>query len=188
MLGSFVLGWLSDRYGRRPVLVFGQGGGLSLTLALMFCTDSPTTLIFTFMALYGLSCGCVGVVYTLVNESNTAYLRVVSLAMVNMVVLSLSSLCQIGGGLILDSMWDGLKDGDDRVYSADAYKLALVPVAFLWLSALIASGFYPEPLVDVSDSPNNSLTTDQEKRETLVSSAVYTAAYTSSAEPEEASP
>lgn len=65
-IGSFAWGWISDRVGRRPVLLFGVAVTISCELLFGFSQNFTWAIVARF--LWGLLNGNIGVVKTYISE------------------------------------------------------------------------------------------------------------------------
>ena len=69
-IGSFVWGWISDRVGRRPVLLFGIAATITCELLFGFSQNFSWAIIARFS--WGLLNGNIGVAKTYISEVHKA--------------------------------------------------------------------------------------------------------------------
>lgn len=139
-IGSPVMGWLSDALGRRkPVLITGASLAL-ITLIVIIHVDiqHPGILALLFLV-NGLGCCSMVVCFGLVREWNHASNTASAVGFTNMWIVASGAVMQPLIGWLLDRQWSGEMLNDVRVYSADAYSVALSSLIVLTVFALIAT-------------------------------------------------
>ncbi len=127
--GGPVMGALSDRFGRRPVLV----GGALLQLAgwAVLLSFPPVLLLVAALMALGLGGGAMVVAYALARDRFGELAAATALGIVNTAVLLVGAGMQTLLGMLLDLGWLGeLREGA-RVYPETAWRLA-------WMVALAA--------------------------------------------------
>lgn len=139
-IGSPVMGWLSDAIGRRkPVLITGALVALA-TLIIIVHVDiqHPGALALLFLV-NGLGCCSMVVCFGLVREWNQSKNTASAVGFTNMWIVASGAVMQPLIGWLLDRQWGGDMTDNVRVYSADAYQIALSSLIFLAVLALIAA-------------------------------------------------
>ncbi|MFK7992981.1 MAG: MFS transporter [Granulosicoccus sp.] len=139
-VGSPAAGWFSDAIGRRkPVLI---GGALvaimTLTIIIHVNVQRPVFLALLFF-INGLGCCSMVVCFGLVKEWNPSKNTASAVGFTNMWIVASGAVMQPLIGWLLDKQWSGETINDVRIYSPEAYQLALSSLIVLSLVALIAS-------------------------------------------------
>lgn len=139
-IGSPVMGWLSDAIGRRkPVLISGASVALcTLILIIHADIEQPAALAALFL-INGLGCCSMVVCFGLVREWNQAKNTASAVGFTNMWIVASGAIMQPLIGWMLDMQWTGEMISDVRVYSSDAYQVALSSLIVLGVLALIAA-------------------------------------------------
>jgi MFS family permease len=138
-VGGPILGWLSDRTGRRKPLYIG---GCVLALAcwglVVYVPDLPIPALVALLIVAGLSSGCMIISFAFVKESVPGHLSGTVTGMTNMGVMMGPMLLQPAIGWVLDQNWrGGLEDGI-RVYSLGAFQAGFgLMVAWAVLSVVL---------------------------------------------------
>lgn len=142
-VGGMLIGWISDRIGRRKPMMFVAiaGEALSILVAFYWQPMGPEWL-FVPIAAIGLFASGIIIGFATGREANAAEATGAASGIVNTAVIGGGALIQPLIGLILDSHWDGLMAGGTRMYSADTYE-----TAFLTLFGSLAISFLAALLV-----------------------------------------
>ena len=137
-LGAPVLGWFSDRIGRRkPVMYWGTFLALiSLTLVIYVPHFTGFFLMF-LLFLVGFSISSFLLCFTMIREITSTLLAATAVGFMNAFDALIGAVSDPFAGRILDLRWAGKMFEGARVYSIEAYKIAFIilPV-FLVLSLL----------------------------------------------------
>ncbi len=138
MLGSPLMGWVSDALGRRKVVLLGGAAVCLMTFALIVYVpiQSPLWLSALFF-LHGIGAGTMVVLMGLCREWNKPGHSATALGFVNMGIVSSGALMQPVLGLLLDFNWSGVLDQGARVYSADTYTVAFHSLMLVLIVASI---------------------------------------------------
>lgn len=142
-LTSPFIGWLSDKLGRRKILLtICPLIGLICSLILFYLP----TIHFgsSFILLLGMGIAASGQIlsFALVKDNNRATVVGTAVGLNNMAVVAGGALFQPLVGLILHQYWDGAKDGwGVPVYSVANYHLGLIVVPACFLIGLLTSFF-----------------------------------------------
>lgn len=145
-VGSPLLGWLSDRLRRRraPMLASAVFNFVAWT-ALLYL-PAPKEAVFVLLFLVGVGGGGAILSYAAGRESAPAPIAGAVVAFVNMAGIGAGALMQPLIGALLDLSWDGAMRDGARVYSADAFALALLVVPAATALAVLAAALTREPL------------------------------------------
>ncbi len=124
-VGAPILGWLSDRIGRRraPMIVglVLQTGALA---AFVYVPNLPIPVLAFLCFLVGLMGSAQIVSFALVRENHPPALSGTAIGVVNAMVTGAGALFQPLVGALLDAAWDGEMALGARVYSTAAYQMA----------------------------------------------------------------
>lgn len=139
-IGSPVMGWLSDAIGRRkPVLISGAIVALFTLIVIIHIDVQRPVLLALLFFVNGLGCCSMVVCFGLVRESNQAKNTASAVGFTNMWIVASGAFMQPLIGWLLDRQWGGEAMNDVRVYSSDAYQIALSSLIILSVCALIAA-------------------------------------------------
>jgi len=133
-VGGPLAGMLSDRMCRRvPVMFTSAILCLIFLTAILYVQDMPVGILFLLMFLFGLTNTGVGVSYALSGEMNPRQVAGTSIAFANMSSILIAAALQPIVGLILDANWDGTTIAGVKMYSTNAYHLAMssLPICLL---------------------------------------------------------
>jgi MFS family permease len=122
-VGGPVLGWLSDRTGRRkPLYVGGCVAALACWSAIVLLPRPPLPVLVLLIILTGLSSGCMIISFAFAKESVPGHLSGTATGITNMGVMMGPTLLQPAIGWMLDRHWTGVIVNGVRVYSLEAYR------------------------------------------------------------------
>ena len=139
LIGSPILGWVSDAMGRRkPVLILGIITCLTTLLAIVHLEHSNRLVLSGLFFVHGLGTGCMVVLMGLCREWNKPQHSASALGFVNMGVVSSGAVMQPVIGAFLDSKWSGELQEGARLYSADAYTFAFQTLTVVLVVAAAA--------------------------------------------------
>ncbi len=127
--GAPVLGWLSDRLGRRKTPMLAAITIELIAFAvLVYVPGLPLVLVQGLMLLHGLAIGALPIVYALSCEHTPPSASGATLAFVNMAVIGAGAIFQPVVGWLLDLHWDGRMEAGVRVYSIEAFHAAFLAI------------------------------------------------------------
>ncbi len=142
-IGGPILGWLSDRTGRRkPLYIGGCALALGSWLPMVYVPDLPLAVLVSLLLGAGLSSGCMIISFAFVKESVPAHLSGTVTGVTNMGVMMGPMLLQPAIGWVLDRHWQGALENGVRVYGFEAYQAgfglmiawAALSVVLLWFT------------------------------------------------------
>lgn len=124
-LGAPLLGWVSDRIGRRkPVIMGGLTLSLAALCAILFADVASTGMLVTLFLLNGIGSSAMIVAYGAVRELNRQENSATALGLVNMFVVGSGAVLQPLIGWLLDLNWSGDTLDGARIYDSVAYATA----------------------------------------------------------------
>ena len=123
---SPLLGWLSDRIGRRNIVII-VGALVSLISFAMVIYQTPQNTVLLMMLIFitGAGGSAMTVCFGSVKELNDLNYSSTALGLMNMCVVGAGAVMQPLIGWLLDTNWDGNLAEGARVYSPDNYVFAL---------------------------------------------------------------
>lgn len=146
LVGAPLIGWLSDRLGRRRLPLVAVSGLNVLTWAALVAP--PTLIAPGFLPLIcfliGLGSSVVVLVFAAIREVNDPRYVGVALGFHNLPTFLSFGLVQWATGLVLDRYWDGSLIAGARVYGADAYRAAFALCLLLAAGAFLSACLAPE--------------------------------------------
>ena len=138
-LGGPLIGTLSDRLGRRKLfLLAGSGLGLVCLAAVLYLPDLPLAVLSGLFLANGIGLGAMVVAFAMAREANAMAVSGVAYAFVNCAVTGTGAVFQPLIGWLLDHGWDGTLVEGARIYSAEAYRLALTSLIVFLAVGLVA--------------------------------------------------
>ncbi|HEY5792799.1 MAG TPA: MFS transporter, partial [Chthoniobacterales bacterium] len=140
IFGPFT-GWLSDRWGRRKLLVLASSvlTLLASGLLLLF-TNVPLWAVYGLMLLIGIASSPQTVSFVMAVEHNPRSMSGTAIAVVNMLVMLLGGLCMPLFGCLLELA----TPGHGEVYSPTAYRLAMILLPASMMLSILACVFLKE--------------------------------------------
>lgn len=139
-IGAPLVGWLSDRIGRRRVPMLASGALTTLMLAALPLVDgAPAWVIAGLMTMQGFCASTMVVGVALARESTPPHVSGTVLGVVNTFVVGSGALLQPLIGALLDLQWDGTMSGGARVYSASAYYHAFAVLPLIMAIGTVAA-------------------------------------------------
>lgn len=138
-VGGPLAGMLSDKIRRRVPVMFGSAILCLIFLsAILYIQDMPVSILFLLMFLYGLTNTGVGVSYALSGEINSRQVAGTSIAFSNMASILIAAALQPIVGSILDANWDGTMLEGAKIYSTEAYHIAMTSLPICLLLSVFA--------------------------------------------------
>lgn len=139
-LGSLVLGWLSDRMGRRkPVILVGTLLYVMSCLGFAFMAQEGSAVLMLLFALMGFGCGGFIVSFACAKEVVPPGSAGMAVGLVNMGLFFGAACMQPLFGWTLDRLWAGQMRDSVRIYESAAYQEGFVLMLIFSLVALAAA-------------------------------------------------
>lgn len=139
-VGSFVMGGLSDRIGRRRPVILGAGVlSCAVWVALMALPWGPGVSGFALYILLGLSAGGFVVTYAAAKEVVRPANAGMAIALVNTGLFLGAAIMQPLFGALVDAGWDGTVVEGIRVYGMQSYRYGLAASAAFAAVAVLAA-------------------------------------------------
>ena len=137
-VGAPVLGWLSDRIGRRePPLTAGLLLETAAIALLVYVPGLPVALLAALCFLVGFFGAAQVVCFALARENHAAALSGTAIGFVNAMVTGAGALFQPLVGVLLDLAWVGESAHSTPIYDTTAYHLALASLLACCLGGLL---------------------------------------------------
>jgi len=144
-LGGPVIGWLSDRIGRRkPLYITGCAAALAGWVFIFFVPNLPWVVLAGTFVIIGFSSGCMVLTFALGKESVPADLSGTISGVLNAGVMIGPMLLQPAVGWMLDRHWQGAMQSGVRLYSLQAYQAGFCLVIGWMAMALVLLFFTRE--------------------------------------------
>ena len=140
LVGSPVIGWLSDRLERRTELMVAGGVGYTAALAIVAITgDPPLFVVGVAFFAAGVLLGAFVLSYAVVKERHPDSASGISTGTVNGAAFFGAATFPTAMGWVLDAYWTGEFVGGARVYTATGYRLAFAIATIAGFVALCCS-------------------------------------------------
>lgn len=136
--GAPLFGWLSDRMGRRVILM--GWGTLMATLSLscaIYWPGIPTGWCGTLLFLFGFSLSSFLLCFTLIREINIPILAATAVGFMNAFDALFGAFSDPMTGKLLDLFWDGQLLNGARIFSTQAYKIAFLTLPIYLIISLV---------------------------------------------------
>jgi sugar phosphate permease len=158
IVGCPLIGRISDQLGKRrsPMIVFGVLSLLVMLIITMFHPMGFWPLIFLFFAL-GFFTSAQIISYPMIAESNPRMLTSSATGLASVLIMGGGAVFQPVFGWVIDRYWDGTIVNGSRVYSVEAFNIAMwiMPAAFV--IAIIMSLLVKETNCKTIDADSNEL-------------------------------
>lgn len=145
VVGSPILGWLSDRLGKRkPTLWLASSGALITMSMILYVPDLPSFTLSSLMFGFGFFSSGFLPSFSIMRETNPQDYNATALGFMNMLNMLGGALGQPFVGLILDRYWTGQMVDGVRLYSLSGYHVALAALPIMIAISLFLIPFTPE--------------------------------------------
>jgi MFS family permease len=140
VVGGPLVGFISDRIKqRRPVMIVSGLASLIFMTIALYVPNLPLVVLVGCLFLYGVSNAGVAIAYTVSGEINPRPVAGMSMAFANMASVIVGAAFQPIIGWLLDILWDNQIENGIRIYSAHAFKLAVLVLPIcLFLGFLVS--------------------------------------------------
>jgi len=129
-VGSPFLGWFSDHIRRRkPPMLLAAIGACASFATLVYLPGLPLAAAQGLLFLIGFCACAMHLGFVAGSENNQPAATGVAIAFVNTVVMASGAVFQLVIGWLLDLNWDGRMEAGARVYTTEAFQVALLPLA-----------------------------------------------------------
>jgi MFS family permease len=146
-IGAPVMGWLSDRIGmRRPIMIVGASINVITYLVVIQVPSLPLTAISAIFLVHGIGASAMVLGFAAVREHNPPQMSSTAMGIVNVAVIGSGAVFQPLVGLLLDLQWSGELAAGVRVYSAEAFRIALSVISVAGIGGLCATLLMKESL------------------------------------------
>ena len=144
-IGGPLVGFISDKiHSRRLPLLVGEVMAMILVSVLLFAPALSPNIIFVILLCLGMVSSAEVVCFAIGRENCADHLSGTAVAVTNCLIMLGGMFFQPIVGKLLDLSWDGVLDAGVRVYSVDAYRVALVVLPIGLLVSIILTYFLKE--------------------------------------------
>jgi MFS family permease len=146
-IGAPFAGWLSDRIGaRRRVMIAGASINVITYLIVIQVPSLPLAAISALYLVHGIGAAAMVLGFACAREHNPPQMSSTAMGIVNVAVIGSGAVFQPLVGWLLDLQWTGEVAAGVRVYSAEAYRIALSSVSVAGIGGLCATLLMKESL------------------------------------------
>ena len=141
-IGAPFFGWLSDRIGRRRILLLWGTGGAALTTGTTILVPTlSTTLVIVVLFLQGFFSASMILGFALAKESNPTESSGVALGLINTFVVGSGAILQPLVGALLDYRWAGEMSDGARSFNVVDFQESMLILPIVCLISF-ASAYY----------------------------------------------
>ena len=145
-VGAPFFGWLSDRIGKRRVLLLCGTAGAALTISTIIVFPKLSTiLIIPVLTLKGFFSASMILGFALAKENNPAESGGVALGLINTFVVGSGAILQPVVGVLLDYTWSGQTSGGVRIFDVEAFQVSMAILPLICLLSFVSAFFIREP-------------------------------------------
>lgn len=144
-IGGPIMGWISDvMHRRRPIMLISIVASFICMSLVLYLPDMSAPLLFILLFLYGISNTGLAVSYAVASEINPRRVAGTSIAFSNMASVLIGAAFQPIIGWFLDLQWHGRMINNVPVYSAHAFRMALIALPLCLILGFVAALFVRE--------------------------------------------
>lgn len=132
-IGGPILGLFSDKIQKKkPIIISSSLIGVALMSIIVFVSGIPISLLFLLFFAVGFISGSQLLTYSYSIDINPDHTKGTATAFTNFMAILGGALMQPFIGFLLDLNWEGQMQQGIRIYSPDAYKIAMTcfPISF----------------------------------------------------------
>ncbi len=145
-VGAPFFGWLSDRIGKRRVLLLWGTAGAALTISTIIAFPKLSTiLIIPVLTLKGFFSASMILGFALAKENNPAESSGVALGLINTFVVGSGAILQPVVGVLLDYTWSGQTSGGVRIFDVEAFQVSMAILPLICLLSFGSAFYIREP-------------------------------------------
>ena len=145
-VGAPFFGWLSDRIGKRRVLLLCGTAGATLTISTIIVFPKLSTiLIIPVLTLKGFFSASMILGFALAKENNPAESSGVALGLINTFVVGSGAILQPVVGVLLDYTWSGQTRGGVRIFDVEAFQVSMAILPLICLLSFVSAFYIREP-------------------------------------------
>ena len=139
-IGAPLMGWFSDRIQRRKVpMILGSGLALSSFMVLVYLPGLPLVAVQALIVVHGMSAASMIIGFAMSREHSPPEAAGVAIGFQNTANMVSGAALQPVVGWILDLNWDGRMAAGARIYSAEAFQVAFLPLVACGALAILAA-------------------------------------------------
>ena len=145
-VGAPFFGWLSDRIGKRRVLLLWGTAGAALTISTIIAFPKLSTiLIIPVLTLKGFFSASMILGFALAKENNPTESSGVALGLINTFVVGSGAILQPAVGVLLDYTWSGQTSGGVRIFDVEAFQVSMAILPLICLLSFGSAFYIREP-------------------------------------------
>ena len=145
LVGSPVLGWVSDRMGRRkPPMLMSAVTAFAGFATLVYLPGVPLVAAQALLFVVGFVSCSMHLGFVASSENHPPAVAGVAVAFVNTVIMGSGAAFLPLIGWLLDLNWEGVMEAGARVYSVEAFQAALLPLLITNAVGMVAVLFIRE--------------------------------------------
>ena len=145
-IGAPFFGWLSDRIGRRRILLLWGTFGAALTTGTTILVPTlSTTLVIVILFLQGFFSASMILGFALAKDNNPSESSGVALGLINTFVVGSGAILQPLVGVLLDYRWTGEMFDGIRVFNLMDFQVSMLILPFVCLISFASAFYIREP-------------------------------------------
>ena len=145
-IGAPFFGWLSDRIGRRRILLLWGTFGAALTTGTTILVPTlSTTLVIVILLLQGFFSASMILGFALAKDNNPSESSGVALGLINTFVVGSGAILQPLVGVLLDYRWTGEMFVGIRVFNLMDFQVSMLILPFVCLISFASAFYIREP-------------------------------------------